>query len=162
MADSHLPEDDSQEFKLRALLAAMRGRETLEQKQLLLRELADPHSVIHDWLHGFENWAEQRFGGPSSRTKHADETLDRIATTKLHRDVTEYVWRQRAHGVISESDASAIIAAGAVPQAEQPSSHALKTSAQCMILALSARYPQFRRDLESLWMGPLPGTTLGR
>jgi hypothetical protein len=116
-----------------------RNEGTPQERELILKALKDPHSELHDWLHGVEEWAERALGGRSSSTRAADQMIEDAVLRQHRDDVVTFLRRKHAEGKISDELLPKILAAGAPrpgPDGLPLNGHAQATADMIQVAAL--------------------------
>lgn len=101
-------EDKDSLLTPRMVIEVLRGRGTPEEQELVRSALKDPHSVVHDWLEGMEDWAQRAFRGSSRRAKAADRLLQEGAARHDYNDVIAFIRELGAAGHITNHEMDTI------------------------------------------------------
>ena len=89
--------DDPPLVTPKMFVAVIRGKGTAKEREVVQKALDDPHSVLHDWLEGMEQWAEQTFHRETASSQAAKRVFADAIARQRHQDaIAETVYR-RAH-----------------------------------------------------------------
>lgn len=96
--------DNDAKLTPRMAIDVFSNRGTPDEERLVRAALNDPHSVIHDWLEGVENWATRAFRRQSNSSRVGDEMLRDSSAKADYEDVVGWIRELCANAKISDQD----------------------------------------------------------
>lgn len=146
------PEENPENITPQMFLDVLRGGGTPKERELILKAMDDPHSELHDWLHGVEEWAERTFGRKSASSRAADGMIADAVARQHREDLVAFVQRKRTDGQLSDEECSQILASGAInthPQQPATSEDYLRT-ADAMGKLIRHFHPELSAEIDDL------------
>jgi len=154
--------DEEEKLTPGMAIEVFHDRGTPEEKRIVRAALRNPHSVIHDWLEGMQNWAERAFRRQSSNSKRGDQILRDSAAKANYYDVVGFVNQLRSIGKITEGDARQLLDGG--PRDKNDVQHVnqdYRRKCDDVLTRLEALHPELNEEIARVRSALGRGTDTG-
>jgi hypothetical protein len=149
--------EDPVDHLIEIYIRILRGEETAEERELIFKELENPHSQFRDMLDGASEYMTKRLPtvGPPRQMPY-EEAGDRMiadAIARRHReDVVVFLRTKRAEGKLTDEEFSSLVNAGVIQPGPGNSlaSQQLEESSQRMLQLALKLQPALGPEIATL------------
>ena len=130
----------------------IQGRATPREHEIVRNAFRDPHSELHDWLEGVEDWAQKFFGATDYHGAAGDQMIDLAVARKHREDAVAFLHRKRSEGKLSDEQLSTLLAEGILQSSDDkpPESEEYRRATSKMLeLAVKLR-PDLTAEIQEI------------